>query len=67
MSWLAAAQWHDDHCIAKFAYKRREMLKLLGLEKPDPKELVRKWQQQMRSETRQIDKQIRGKSMMIGK
>lgn len=36
------------------------MLKMLGLEKPDPKELVRKWQSQMRTETRQIDKQIRG-------
>jgi hypothetical protein len=30
--------------------------------KPDPKELVRKWQADLRSEQRKIDRQIRGRS-----
>lgn len=28
--------------------------------KPDPKELVRKWQAELRAQQRQIDRQIRG-------
>jgi hypothetical protein len=34
--------------------------KLLGIKKPDPKELVRKWQAELRTEQRKIDRQIRG-------
>lgn len=36
-------------------------LKELVLPEPDPKELVRKWQSDLRKETRNLDRQIRGK------
>lgn len=35
------------------------MLKFLGVAQPDPKELVRKWQQQLRTEQRGLERQIR--------
>jgi hypothetical protein len=32
--------------------------------KPDPKELVRKWQADLRAEQRKIDRQIRGEALI---
>lgn len=34
--------------------------------KPDPKELVRKWQADLRTEQRKIDRQIRGVCVCVG-
>lgn len=36
------------------------MLKFL-VKEPDPKELVRKWQADLRGQTRQLERQIRGR------
>lgn len=45
---------------AKPVYEPRLMLKAI-LQKPeDPKELVRKWQSQLRTEQRALDRQVRG-------
>ena len=40
-------------------------LKELVLPEPDPKELVRKWQSDLRKETRNLDRQIRGKEYIL--
>jgi hypothetical protein len=36
------------------------MLKNIFVKEPDPKELVRKWEANVRKETRSLDKSIRG-------
>jgi charged multivesicular body protein 3 len=36
------------------------MFKGLFVKEPDPKEMVRKWQADLRKETRNLDRQIRG-------
>ena len=37
------------------------MLKAVFIKEPEPKELVRKWQADLRKETRNMERQIRGR------